>query len=163
MNSFFAGSYPITVVRSFTGRYSSPNANLPSGFGAPSQSPTSSRFGTVALHATKRTFPNGFCRMSGRSLRTLKRDTTASSAPPRSSPRRCTSSIITSAQSAKKDIPPRSLFFRVIASNFSGVVRRTSTVLRSLNVDSVKSVSPVMSLHVMPSGENREIHSSFFS
>ena len=161
--SFFAGSKASTAVSSVTGRYSSPNRRTPSGSGAPSHRPTSPRFDTVAEHAAKRTSRRGAWggRRSGRALRVLSRETTASSAPPRSSPRRCTSSIITSATSPKKDIPPRSLFLRVTLSNFSGVVRMTSTS-RSSDQD-LTSASPVSSRHVTPKGAKRAIQSSFFS
>ena len=134
---------------------------MPSGDGAPSQRPTSSRFGTVAEHATNRTEDSGVPRRLCFSLRTLSRDTTASSEPPRSSPNRWTSSIMTSAQSPKKDMPPLSLFLRVMLSNFSGVVSSMSTLLSSLH--ETISVSPVSSLHTTPMAPNAAIHSSFFS
>ena len=68
---------------------------------------------------------------------------------------------MTSAQSPKKDMPPLSLFLRVMLSNFSGVVRSMSTLFSSLQ--ETISVSPVSSLHTTPIAPKAAIHSSFFS
>ena len=131
---------------------------------APSQSPTSTTFGIVALTPTIRMpQPPADPADAPRSAtvdRCFMRVTTASSVLPRppASATRWISSTSSSRRRCRRNGPQRELMPRVIVSHFSGVVRMTFAATMMLK-PSADVESPVSAATLSPNGAKRRSQS----